>query len=260
MENMENIKKSLKLFENQKAALGSVINPLLEKYDLEKKEILEVCQIGKFVQQVNAEIQITDKPKPPSPDFVINYRGKLIGLEHTRVLNKNASRYLKIETLLNYAQQEFEKKYPGDNVIASIAIKDDEFNYKKKDKADIAKNIADYVQWTRLGIEFKLPEFIASIEITSHTEVSFWFDEKDWQTAEYLTRERLKTEILKKEPKITEYKTSKQKLSEYWLVLMIGSLNSVSYKLNKLENYKMDSKYDQVYLMADYDADVVRIK
>ena len=56
------IKDLVKNSKKEKAELGKVINPILEKYDLEKKEILEVCQIGKFVYKIDTEIQISEKP------------------------------------------------------------------------------------------------------------------------------------------------------------------------------------------------------
>ncbi|SDF56308.1 hypothetical protein [Cellulophaga baltica] len=240
--------------------MSRVINSILDNYKLEKKEVLEVCQIGKFVEVIDAEIQIVDKPKPPSPDFIISYNGQIIGLEHTQIYSADRSRYLKIKTLLNNAEKKFREKYQDENLIASISVKNDEFDYKQKDKPKLTENIADYVYWTKNRIEFKLPNFITEITTTKHDQVSFWFDEKNWNNAEYLTRERLHAEILKKEPKIQEYRNSKQNLSEYWLVLMIGSLSSVSYKLNESENYKMDSAFNRVYLMTDFDAKIIRIK
>lgn len=37
--------------------MGEIINPILGKYELEKKEILEACQIGKFVYKIDTEIR-----------------------------------------------------------------------------------------------------------------------------------------------------------------------------------------------------------
>jgi hypothetical protein len=56
------------------------------------------------------------------------------------------------------------------------------------------------------------------------------------------------------------YKTSEKQLTELWLVLLMGSLSSVSYELNESENYQMESKFDRVYLMADFDAKILRVK
>lgn len=261
--NLQIDKKELnKLIEHTKKEeqeLGQIIYPIIENYELNKQEILEVCQIGKFTYKIASQIKITDKPQPPNPDFIIEYNNKLIGLEHTQILSEDAQRYFRIKTLLDYAELIFVQKYPNINVHASISIQNDEWNYSQKNKLILAKQIADYVQCTRLETDFDLPEKITRIRTTKHTQVSFSYNEKNWQ-AEYLTRERLKKEIEKKETKIYGYKKSKHTLTELWLVLLIGSLSSVSYKLNVTENYQMESKFDRVYLMADFDSKILRVK
>lgn len=256
--NREDIKKLMESAKKEREDLGKIIYPILDKFELEKKEILEVCQIGKFAHKIDSEIRITDKPKPPNPDFIIEYKGQIIGLEHTQILTNDASRYFKIKTLLDYAEQIFEKKYPDTNVHASISILNDEWNYKQSEKSKLAEKIADMVQWTRLEMEFELPDNITRIKTNKHSQVSFSYKEKNWQ-AEYLSKERLEKEVHKKERKISEYKTSKTDLSEYWLVLLIGSLSSVSYELNESIDYTIKSKFERVYLMADFDAKIIRI-
>lgn len=256
--NREDIKKLIASAKKEREDLGRIIYPILDKFDLEKKEILEVCQIGKFVHKIDTEIRITDKPQPPNPDFIIEYKSGLIGLEHTQILTKDASRYFKIKTLLDYAEQIFEKKYPNTNVLATISILNDELNYKQSEKSELAEKIADMVQWTRLEMEFELPEFVTRIKTGKHSQVSFSYKEKNWQ-AEYLTKDRLLQEVKKKESKISEYKTSETDLKEYWLVLLIGSLSSVSYELNENLDYSIKSEFERVYLMADFDAKVIRV-
>lgn len=244
---------------NEREALGEVINPILDKYDLDKKEVLELCQIGKFVCKIDSEIRIIDKPKPPSPDFIMGFNNKLIGLEHTQILTEQAGQYLKIKNLIDYAKLIFESKYPDNNVHASISIKDDKLDYKQNEKASLAEQIADSVQLKRLSSDFELPDFITRIRTTKNSKVSFSYIENGWQS-NYLTRERLKQEIVKKESKISGYRNSAFELVEFWLVLLIGSPTPYSYELNEMENYEMDSKFDRVYLMADFDAEIIRVK
>ena len=253
------IKKQIEAFKNELAGLGNVINPILDNFDLNKQETLEVCQIGKFACKIDSDIRIVDKPQPPNPDFIIELNDNFIGLEHTQILTEDARRYFRVKTLLDYAEQIFEQKYPNINVHATISVQNDEWNYSQKDKPLLAEQIADYVQWTRLETDFELPEKITNIKTTRHSQVSFSYKEKNWQ-GKYLTRERLKSEIEKKESKILGYKTSKKKLTELWLVLLVGSLSSVSYELNEFENYEMESEFDRVYLMADFDAKILRVK
>tara|TARA_Y100000780_G_C13654758_1_gene406136 strand:+ start:733 stop:1521 length:789 start_codon:yes stop_codon:yes gene_type:complete len=256
---IEQFKKQIEAFKKESAELGNVINPILDNFDLNKQETLEVCQIGKFAYKIDSDIRIVDKPQPPNPDFIIELNDNLIGLEHTQILTEDAQRYFRVKTLLDYAEQIFEQKYPNINVHATISVQNDEWNYSQKDKPKLAEQIADYVQWTRLETDFELPEKITNIKTTRHSQVSFTYKEKKWQ-AVYLTRQRLKSEIEKKESKILGYKKSDKQLTELWLVLLIGSLSSVSYELNESENYEMESEFDRVYLMADFDAKILRVK
>ncbi len=257
--NKEELKRLIEQAKKEKQELGQIIYPILDNFDLNKQEILEVCQIGKFAYKIDSKIRIVDKPQPPNPDFIIEFNNKSIGLEHTQILTEDAQRYFRIKTLLDYAEQIFEQKYPNVNVHATISVQNDEWNYSQKDKPKLAEQIADYVQWTLLEMNFELPEKITNIRTTKHSQVSFSYKEKNWQ-AEYLTRERLRTEIMKKENKISGYKSSEKQLTELWLVLLIGSLSSVSYELNESENYQMGSKFDRVFLMADFDAKILRVK
>ena len=257
--NIEDLKQQIADFKKESAELGKIIHPIVEQFELNKQELLEVCQIGKFTFKVDSQIKIIDKPQPPNPDFIIEFSDKLIGLEHTQVLTPDASRYFKVKTLLDYAEQIFEEKYPGVKVHATISIQNDAWDYRQKDKPELAEKIADLVQWTMCGLEFDLPDQITEIRTSRHSQVSFTFKEKNWE-ADYLTRERLKVEILKKESKISGYQRSEKKLAELWLVLLIGSLSSVSYELYESVNYEMNSKFDRVYLMADFDARIIRVK
>lgn len=253
------IKDLIERSKKETEELGHIIYPILENFNLNKQEILEVCQIGKFVYKIDSNIKIVDKPQPPNPDFIIEQNDKLIGLEHTQILTEDAQRYFRVKTLFDNAEQIFEQKYPGINVHATISVQNDEWNYNQNDKRKLAEQIADYVHYTILEKDFKLPVKITNIKTTRHSQVSFSYKEKNWQ-AKYLTRERLKSEIEKKESKILRYKKSEKQLTELWLVLLIGSLSSVSYELNEAENYEMESEFDRVYLMADFDAKILRIK
>lgn len=132
-------------------------------------------------------------------------------------------------------------------------------HYKKEDQIKIAEIIADFVEWTRKGIVHVLPDFIDFIRTTKHSMVAFSYKEKTRHHV-VLTRERLKNEIHKKENKIDLYLSDEITYDEIWLVLFVGSLNSASFELNEFEDYKMESKYNRVYLMADFDAKILQVK
>ena len=257
--NKEDLKELFSAFQIKEKELGNVINPIIEKYDLEKKEILEVCQIGKFVSSINSEIKIVDKPKPPSPDFIIDLDENLIGLEHTRILTKNRAKFLGINSIVEYSEGIYREKFPNDTVHAILYFQNDEFKYKQKDKLKIAESIVELVKNIKEGNHIKYPEFISDIRTTIHSKITFSYQERN-SNAENLSIERLKEAILKKESKIDGYKLSHYDLKEYWLVLLIGSCSSISYELDEKVDYSMESKFDRVYLLEDFNSIITRVK
>ncbi|REH44978.1 hypothetical protein C7448_1101 [Tenacibaculum gallaicum] len=174
----EELKKLIEQGKKERQELGQIINPIVNNFDLNKQETLEVCQIGKFVYKIDSKIRIVDKPQPPNPDFIIELKDKLIGLEHTQILTEDAQRYFRVKTLLDYAEQRFEQKYPNINVHATISVQNDEWKYSQRDKPKLAEQIADFVQWTRLEKDFELPEKITNIKTTRHSQVSFSYKKK----------------------------------------------------------------------------------
>ena len=251
----------IKLIQHHKkehTELGKIILPIIEKYNLPDKEILEVCQIGKFVYKINSEIKILEKPKPPDPDFIIEHESKIIGLEHTRIFTEDVINYYKVNSLIKYSEKLFASKFPSETIFAQISIVDDKLDYKETDKRNLANEIVDYIYNLSKGIDENKPLFIFKVKLSVHSQISFSYNEKNWQ-GPYLTQTRLETEIRKKEQKIKKYKLGNQKISEFWLVLFIGSLSSISYQFDETENYETDTIFDRVYLMMDFDAKIFKV-
>ena len=255
----EEIIKLIQRVKAEEVELGKIIYPILYNFDLNKQELLEVCQIGKFAYKIDSDIKIVDKPQPPSPDFIIEFQGKQIGLEHTLILTEDARRYFQVKTLLDYSEQMFRDKYPNVNVHATISIKDDKWEYKQEEKRALAEEIADLVEASIRNVSQHLPDKITRIRTTNHSNVTFSYKEDNWQS-KFLTKDRLLVEVAKKEAKISGYQKSEYPLKEFWLVLLVGTLSSVSYSLDESVDYQIESKFDRVYLMADFDAKTLRVK
>lgn len=253
------LKEFMTNYQREHDELGKIINPILHHHELQDKEVLEVCQIGKFVYKLNLNVKIIDKPKPPDPDFIIEYKNKLVGLEHTRVYSKEAEYYNRIKSLIDYSEKLYKAKYPTEKIHAQISISNDEMNFKKNEKHKLAEEMVEYIYNFSKGLDFLQPIFISKLKTSLHSLVSFTYNEMNWQSP-YLTKERLEVEILKKEDNIQNYKTGRKDITDYWLVLFIGSLSSVSYQLDESINYCMDSKFDKVFLMTDFEAQIIVIK
>lgn len=68
--NKEELKRLIEQAKKEKQELGQIIYPILDNFDLNKQEILEVCQIGKFAYKIDSKIRIVDKPQPPNPETI----------------------------------------------------------------------------------------------------------------------------------------------------------------------------------------------
>jgi len=255
----ENVKKLVLEFKEKYNGLDKIINPIIEKYDLPQKELIEVCQVGKYIHLINEQIQIIDKPKPPAPDFILKNGSNIVGLEHTRIFTKNVKEYQSVVSLFNYSEKIFREKFSSEFVLANINLKNDKLEYKQSEKKQLATQIADLVYNVKMGNIVNFPEYIDDIRVSKHSQVSINYLEHNFN-GPYLTKERLIKEIKKKEDKINIYKTSDYELSEFWLILLVGSLSSVSYQLDEKEDYTASSEFDRVYLMADFDAEIIRVK
>jgi len=261
MERISNneISEIIENFNKRYEGLGNIINPILEKQTLDRNRVIELCQVAKYVHLLDEDIKIIDNPRPPAPDFILQKASKQIGLEHTRLYTDGRERYLKIVSLVEVAENIYKEKYSSHFLLASIEIKNDRLDYKKNEKKQLATEIAEIVYKIKNGDYIDFPNYIEDIRISKHSRVSFTYKEQNFQ-APYLTKERLIKGIRKKENKIKLYKKSKFNIENYWLILLVGSLSSVSYQINKNIDYRTNSIFDRVYLMADFSGEIIKVK
>lgn len=93
--------RMLEDFDERKEGISAIILPVLEKYNLNNQEVLEVCQIGKSLWNMNSSYYIYDKPKPPQPDFILKNESETIGLEHTQLMTKYSTQYFRVKNLVD---------------------------------------------------------------------------------------------------------------------------------------------------------------
>lgn len=170
--NLNTVKKLLTDTKIESDGLRKIINPIIEKYNLPKKEIIEVCQIGKFIYKIDSEIRITEKPNPPRPDFIIKNDSKYIGLEHTRIFTENALNYNRIISILEYSEEIYRSLYPNDKVHGIVSIVDDKLDYKQSQKKEIATEIAEYIYNVKNKIETQKPSYISKVRTTIHSKIT----------------------------------------------------------------------------------------
>ena len=89
--------------------------------------------------------------------------------------------------------------------------------------------------------------------------VSFSYLENDF-SSDKLTILDLKNSILTKETKLKKYYSQSNLINEFWLVLMVGSLNSASFELDENVDYRTESIFDKVFLMSDFSEEIIEVK
>lgn len=241
--------------------LGELLYSIINEYNaLNDQEKFEVCQFLKFITtKFDSRIRFIAKPQPPAPDFIIRHENEKIGLEHTRILTDSKD-YDQIKTLLEKARQLFEEEYPGTNVCAIFSIENNEWNYKTSEKKTLAAQIAKIVHCKLQKENVEYLNKISSIEIQPHDKVTFSFDGDIDLRSQYLSKSKLDQAVKKKEEKIKSYMENEYQLSKIWLLLIVNSLSSNSYKIDPTIDYSLNSKFDRVYLMSDFEAQVIRVK
>ncbi|WP_146194118.1 hypothetical protein [Brumimicrobium oceani] len=232
------------------------------------KEKLEISHVGKFLILLNEEISI--KSKSESPDFIIQVKDKIIGLEHETIRNtKTVGNVGSIKNLIQRVEKyyintftdsltPFKEKYPNcPNMIVDIRFIDDLFSFKKQESSKLSMEIANYVHSLINGEETDKPHYINRVSIKPHTQVKYILRTNINKT-EKLEFETLKFFIDKKESKVARYKRL-SKLNEQWLLLVAGSLNRDSFEIEN--DFNLDtSGFERIYLLDDFNAKYYRIK
>lgn len=260
IKDLENSQSSIDEWNDFKAAYKEIIQPTIDKYQLKKKNALELCQAGKFMLNIDRSIRIVDMPAPPNPDFLFTFKNQLIGLEHTRLTNPiHSSRVFSIQHLLDKAAARFQERFPAHKISASFRFPNDDFDYSRNDQQAIIDIICIYIDEHCRGIEDHKPDFIESVRIMPNRIISFYFHEHNFY-GDKLSIDIVSQTIVTKEEKLKKYYSRNADIKEFWLVMLVGSLSRASYELDEFTNYQMTSKFDRVFLMADFDETIVQVK
>ena len=80
----QSLRQAKKLLDEHRKRLSDLINPFLSE-SLSRKEVIELCNLGKFILQTDNEIKILSKSE--SPDFLVDRSGEIVGIEIEAIFN-----------------------------------------------------------------------------------------------------------------------------------------------------------------------------
>lgn len=253
--NPEEVKEAFEKMKSSKAKLKSIVEPFLTE-ELSEKEILELCHLAKFIFAFDDKIKILEKRE--SPDFIIQNEGKTIGLEIERIFNLEEVQNIKSkQELFNKATKEFENKYQNLKLLANFWLHDG-FMFKGIQKNVLIEEIVNFTYELVSGDNPQYPSYIEKVDVMKHSGVSFNFNEGVYMPKD-LPVTNLIEAINKKEAKVTEYKDNTG--IDYQWLLIVSGIGSESFNIENVEiPEEIESQFEHIYLLEDFDAKVTEIK
>lgn len=256
---MENFEESLKKVKLEMSVLRNellrIVNPFWSD-DLEQKRKNELAHAAKLVLCLDDTIRLEKMTE--SPDFIISHSERLVGLEIRQLLTKNVEAVKFIQKLFDDASQKFKEQFPSEKLLVNFYLNRN-FNYKKKDKPNLIEEIVQYVHSETAGTSPLKPNFIDRVDIQPHSGVSFNYNEGSY-FPENLDEEIVLSSIEEKELKIDKYR--KNSGTEFqWLLLVNAEVGSDSFDTFDFEGVEnVQSEFEQIYLLKDFDCQVIKIK
>ncbi|PQJ09586.1 hypothetical protein CJD36_016740 [Flavipsychrobacter stenotrophus] len=250
------LQQKISQVKEHKKKLEVIIRPFLSD-NLGKKQVTELCHVGKFIMSLSENAHIVKHAD--SPDFVISHNGELIGLEHEQVLIADkVEKYRSLRKLFDDAANDFEVQYPEYKLLANCRLVDENYSFAKKDSIQLRRSICEYIYGLVTEQPIDKPSFIEEVRIMKHSQVAFCYNGGAHYVSE-LDSPTLNRAIAKKDALIESYKMNSD-LKEQWLLIVTGGASKDSFEVNenKLEN-NIRSKFHRVYLLDDFSAKILRI-
>lgn len=258
MFDIEKLKNQIEQFKIESNSVREIISPFLSD-DLSTAKTIELSHLGKFLYKLEEKYNI--KSITESPDFIIENEYKKIGVEIVGIFTKNIEYEKFKQQLIKLSEQKFIEKYPDVNFLANVYFKNEELKLQKHQLFEEAEKIANHIyNIYRQHTFFNDCEIIEEVEIISNSQLSFSYNPGGYMVNS-LTPELVSNTILKKEGKIINYK--QKNLDEIWLLIVVSHSSPESYKIfdedeHLFKNY--DSKFDKVYILEDFKAQIYCLK
>lgn len=216
------------------------------------KNKLELSHLAKFILCYDESIEIVEQRE--SPDFIVQYQGGRLGLEIERLFNPDHVAAIKSrEAIFKKAAIEFERRYPGEKVAANLwAVENYQFSGKE------IGEIADFVHQVIAGDGPAAPPYLSQYFLSPHSGVNFSYNEGSYTQIE-MPATSLDEAISKKEAKLPSY-LENTGLDRQWLLLISAGIGSDAFDLEDYEPKEYESGYEHIYLLQDFQAEVLTIK
>lgn len=239
-------------------AYRKLLTPYLEELQQDEiinhKKIVELCHVGKLLMNLDSTSYIENFGE--SPDFLIDFGGEKIGIEHRIIIdNKEKSYEGFFENVFRHAKIELKKDKSIPNFLANCWLYDN-IEYKQKQKNLYIKLVTDLIKEYILTNKLRKNDLIERIYTMPHSGIDLCPNFGAW-FQKYLSTEILQKAINEKEKKLSEYKET---IKDVWLLLVVGGTNASSYELYQNMQYNIQSNFDKVFLLEDHKNQLYQLK
>ena len=232
----------------------------------DRKKIIEVCHIGKFL--LLYEDYCIERVQE-KPDAIIKNHSELIGLEHEVIVDQSLKN---IEGYFENIARQVEKLFIQCKYIDFLSniYFNTSYPVKTKEKSEhvhltykIIESCLESNEYQLDGyltenfFDYEYPGIINRITIMKHTNISVNSNCGAWWQ-KHLKAETLLNSIRLKEEKLTAY--LKSGIPKQWLLLVIGGLGGSSYEIEQTFDVSVESGFDKIFLLEDFRNNLYAIK
>lgn len=245
--------KRVMLFGNK---VKDVIKPFTSQCKEDSKRSSELWHVGSFIVLLGEDVKLMDHSD--KPDFIICVDNMKVGVEHTRLIDEQVHKQEKaIDDLIDRAQAIFQKKYPAFNCTVYFSLPE-YISYKLSDRNDIAEQIADFVYLRINNTNVQKPSFIEDVDV--FLKPGLHFQAHGAYSSGPLLKERVSFAVRKKERLLGGYKKDKN-IDEVWLLIVVtGGSGSSDYSFIDSSAFGIDSEFEKVYLLNDFEKKLYKLK
>lgn len=233
---------------------------LLNKSDCNyEKKSLELCHAGKFLLLLNSGLRIEQLRE--QPDFILkNPNNECIGLEHEILVDDDSKKTEgSFKDLVKSAEIMFHENHPNEIIHVNVFAKP-EYRFSKSDKPLLVDRLQKMIENKVYHDKFVENELVRKITWSKHSILHFSCNLGAW-VQKSLISEHLIDSINKKEEKVKKYILSTGLINQ-WLLIVIGSLGESSYEFDSRfdYNFKINSSFEKIFLMEDFNSRLFELK
>jgi len=246
--------------DNLSKLIGQKITHYLDGLDsyknADKQKQLELCQIGKLLATFLPNYTI--KEVREEPDFIVTNGSSDFGLEHEVITNTEIRKQQGFyENIFHLAERDIQNSTELPNFLANCYLKSN-LNFKTKDKSELIRLVKDIVSSSVLKNEIPENPIIDRIFQMPHSKKNLTVNFGAHMVQD-LTENIVYDFIKKKENKIDKY--TRNTVLNQWLILIAGGVKEYSYNVPKELNFEqLETKFEKVFLLADFDNQLFEIK